>query len=80
MKTQLLHVERVVKYGCVNLRHLFNSVTFTDNDDLASDIFSTYWSRFAVNGNPNSDLRPQLAEVDYWPPYVSCKKWQFQNE
>nr|XP_002120910.2 uncharacterized protein LOC100180803 [Ciona intestinalis] len=50
-------------------------VTFTDNDDLASDIFSTYWSRFAVDGNPNSNLRPQLAEVDYWPPYSSENNW-----
>uniref|UniRef100_H2ZKZ8 Uncharacterized protein n=1 Tax=Ciona savignyi TaxID=51511 RepID=H2ZKZ8_CIOSA len=34
-------------------------------------IFTTYWSRFADAGNPNSESRPTLAAVAEWPSYAS---------
>ncbi|CAK8690998.1 unnamed protein product [Clavelina lepadiformis] len=53
--------------------------TFTDEDSLVSDIFSTYWGGFANDGNPSSGLTTSLGYFTTFPLYSSLSTEPWQN-
>ncbi|XP_078481574.1 uncharacterized protein LOC144742633 [Ciona intestinalis] len=52
------------------------NITFTDNDTLASDIFTSYMSGLAMCGSPSKGCSNlQLDAAVDWPPYSIENNW-----